>query len=169
MLIVFTGLPGTGKSELAKRIGRERRVPVLSVDPIESAVLRAGISRGFATGLAAYLVVETLVDSQLTLGQSAIVDAVNSAEPAKEMWRKLAIKHDLTLRIIECCCSDGVLHRERLGARRRGLDFPEPTWDQVEQRRLETTAWAGPVFSADSVASLDSNVKRVLAWLGQTE
>ena len=44
MLIVFSGLPGTGKSELAQRIGRRLRIPVLSVDPIESAILRAGIA-----------------------------------------------------------------------------------------------------------------------------
>ncbi|MFE3458969.1 AAA family ATPase [Nocardiopsis aegyptia] len=33
MLIVMSGLPGTGKSALARAFGREHRVPVLSVDP----------------------------------------------------------------------------------------------------------------------------------------
>lgn len=166
-LLVLSGLPGTGKSELARRIGGRLRIPVLSVDPIESAILRAGIAPGFATGLAAYLVVEALADSQLSLGQNAIVDAVNSVEPAKDMWRKLASKHGAALKIVECCCSDEALHRERLGARRRGLaaNFREPTWEDIRERRLEYTPWAEPLLVVDAIASCDSNVDRVLAWL----
>jgi predicted kinase len=166
VLIVFAGLPATGKSELAMRVARDLAIPVLSVDPIESAIVRAGIAQGFATGLAAYMVVETLAASQLTLGQSVIVDAVNAVEPARDMWRRLAAKHRTALNVVECRCSDAELHRERLHARRRGLDgVPEPTWEQVERRRLEYTPWTEPVLAIDAVASLESNANRVLAWL----
>jgi predicted kinase len=166
VLIVFSGLPGTGKSALAQRVGQALGVAVLSVDPIESAIVRAGIAHGFETGLAAYMVVETVADAQLGLAQSAIVDAVNAVEPAKDMWRRLAAKHETALFVIACHCSDTELHRERLRARRRGLDgVPEPTWEQVERRRLESAAWTEPVLAIDSVASLESNLARVLAWL----
>lgn len=167
MLLVLSGLPGTGKSELARGIGRRLRVPVLSVDPIESAILRAGIAPGFATGLAAYLVVEALADSQLSLGQNVIVDAVNAVEAAKDMWRKLAAKHGVALAIVECCCSDEALHRARLETRRRGLaaNFREPTWDDIQKRRVEYTPWAEPLLVVDAIASRESNVDRVLAWL----
>jgi predicted kinase len=167
MLLVLSGLPGTGKSELAQRLGGRLRIPVLSVDPIESAILRAGIEPGFATGLAAYLVVEALADSQLSLGQSVIVDAVNAVEPAKDMWRKLATRHGAALEIVECRCSDEALHRERLEARRRGLaaNFREPTWDDIQERRIEYTPWTEPLLVVDAIASSESNVDRVLAWL----
>ena len=59
MLIVLSGLPGTGKSAVADGIARALRLPVLSVDPLESAILQAGIPPSFETGLAAYLVAET--------------------------------------------------------------------------------------------------------------
>ena len=36
LLIVLSGLPGTGKSAIADGIGRATGLPVLSVDPIES-------------------------------------------------------------------------------------------------------------------------------------
>lgn len=62
MLIVVSGLPGTGKSTIADGIARTRQTPVLSVDPIESAIVRAGIPASFETGLAAYLVAQTLAD-----------------------------------------------------------------------------------------------------------
>jgi predicted kinase len=167
MLLVLSGLPGTGKSELAEQIGRRLRIPIFSVDPVESAILRAGIEPGFVTGLAAYLVVEALVDAQLRLGQDAIVDAVNAVAPAKEMWRKLAARHSTPLQIIECCCSDEGLHRARLGSRRRGLaeNFREPTWEDVHLRRREYVPWTEPLLVVDSVASWESNLERVLAWL----
>jgi predicted kinase len=167
MLLVLSGLPGTGKSELAERLGGALRIPVFSVDPIESAILRAGIPRSFETGLAAYLIAETLADAQLEVGQSAIVDAVNSVQQAKDMWRTLALKHDAPLRIVECHCSDEGLHRVRLAARRRAIadTFPEPTWEDVEQRRGEYVPWTEPVLAVDAVSPCEANADRVLAWL----
>jgi predicted kinase len=166
MLIVFSGLPGTGKSELAQGLARRLRTPVLSVDPVEAALLRAGISQSFETGLAAYLAVEAVAEAQLALGQDVIVDAVNSVEPAKEMWRKLAAKYGAALRVIECTCSNPGLHRKRLEQRRRGLDnLPEPTWDAVQRRRLEYTSWPEPHLTVDTTGSVASNVDRVLEWL----
>jgi hypothetical protein len=50
VLIVLSGLPGTGKSTVADGIARALRLPVLSVDPLESAILRAGIAPSFKTG-----------------------------------------------------------------------------------------------------------------------
>jgi predicted kinase len=168
MLIVMAGLPGTGKSELAAQLARRLRVPVFSVDPIEAAIISSGIGKSFETGLAAYRVVEALADAQLKLGLDAIVDAVNAEEPAKQMWRALAARYALSPKIVECRCSDESLHRERLMQRRRGLGkLFEPTWDQVQQRRLAYKPWSEPVFAVDSVLPLDSNVARTLAWLGE--
>src|SRR5690348_1762617 len=88
-LIVMSGLPGSGKSTIAEGIAQRLRVTILSVDPIESAVIKSGIAKGFETGLAAYLVAETLAAEQLKLGNSVIVDAVNAEEEGKNIWRKL--------------------------------------------------------------------------------
>ncbi|MFO0551586.1 MAG: AAA family ATPase [Polyangiaceae bacterium] len=164
-LIVLSGLPGTGKSELANHLSRALGAPVFSVDPIESAIVRAGISRSFETGLAAYLVVEALARSELLLGRSVIVDAVNSVEAARDMWRSLARESRAELGIIECRCSDSGLHRARLASRQRGLAIDEPTWRDVERRASEWTAWSERVFVADSIAPSPENAERALAWL----
>lgn len=42
-LIVMAGLPGAGKSTIGEIVGARLGATVVSVDPIESAILRAGI------------------------------------------------------------------------------------------------------------------------------
>ena len=169
LLIVLSGLPGTGKSTLAEGLARALGLPVFSVDPIESAMLRAGLAPSFQTGYAAYLVAQTLADARLSLAQGAIVDCVNAEEPGKDIWRALGGKHGVPLRIVECVCSDPALHRARLERRERGLaaNFREPSWDDVERRRLAYSAWTEPLLRVDAVASSDDNLARVLDWLSR--
>ncbi|MEV7908485.1 AAA family ATPase, partial [Streptomyces anulatus] len=114
MLIVMSGLPGAGKSSVARELGRLLPASVLSVDPVEAAMWRAGVDRGQPTGLAAYVVVEAIASDVLSLGQTVIVDAVNDAEEAREQWRALARRRSVALRYIEVTCSDTALHRRRL-------------------------------------------------------
>ena len=101
-LTIVSGLPGSGKSRLAEGIAKQLFVPVFSVDPIESSILKTGIQRSFETGLAAYVVAETLAAEQLKLGMSVIIDAVNPVPEDREAWRKLAKKYNAKLIIIEC-------------------------------------------------------------------
>jgi len=112
-LIVLTGLPGSGKSTLAGRIAKTLRLPVLSVDPIESSIIKSGIARSFETGLAAYLVVETLAAEQLKVPMSVIVDAVSPVREAREMWRNLSLTHQARLVVVECVVDTGI-HQQRI-------------------------------------------------------
>lgn len=161
----MSGLPGTGKSAIADALGRARRLPVLSVDPVESALIRAGIAPGGETGLAAYLVVEALADAVLAAGVAVIVDAVNGVDEARAMWRQLAAKHGVPLVVVVCSLSDPALHARRLAARDRGLLIPEPTWAQVEARRAEWTPWPEPGLTLDGADDFERNVASVLAHL----
>ena len=164
-LIVLSGLPGTGKSAVADGLGRALEQPVLSVDPIESAILRAGIERRFETGLAAYVVVEELADRSLANGLDAIVDAVNSVDDARDMWRELAQRHGVPLLIIECTVTDLAVHASRLAGRNRGLALPEPTWASVERRRREWTSWPEPHLTLDATDPIEDNVAKALDFV----
>ncbi|MFF1344342.1 AAA family ATPase [Streptomyces sp. NPDC058290] len=53
MLIAMAGLPAAGKSSVAQELGRALPAAVVSVDPIEAAMWRAGVERAQPTGLAA--------------------------------------------------------------------------------------------------------------------
>jgi predicted kinase len=165
MLVVVSGLPGSGKSWLADGIARALRIPVLSVDPIEAAVLRAGIPQSFETGLAAYLVAEACADAFLAAGLDAVIDAVSSVEPARDLWRHLAARHDTELRVIVCSL-DPPEAAGRLRGRTRGLALPEPGEAELQARAAEWTPWPEPHLVLDSLQPAEANLDRALAWLG---
>lgn len=173
MLIVMAGLPAAGKSTIAEVVGNRRGIPVVSVEPIESAILAAGIDADQPTGLAAYLVAETFAEAVLTGGGSIIVDAVNAVNPAREQWLKLAGRHEAEVRFIEVVCSDDEVHRSRLTARAERLaESGLPGAFAVEQSLEEWEEWSGPSaaiarISLDSVEPLGVNVERAVAFLAK--
>jgi predicted kinase len=173
LLIAMAGLPGTGKSTIAEIIGNRLSAPIISVDPIESAILHAGIDADQPTGLAAYLVAETMAEQVLVWGRTVIVDAVNAVEPARLQWRDLAERTGVELRIVEVVCSDQDVHRERLEKRVRNLPHVEEvTWFAVEQSLEDYQEWSGatallPRVTVDSVQSIGANVDSALEFIRQ--
>jgi predicted kinase len=163
MLIVMAGLPGSGKSTLARELARSLPCALLSVDPIEAALWRAGIDRAQPTGLAAYVVAEDLAREQLRAGGEVLVDAVNDADAARDQWRSLAAEMGSELVFIEVFCSDTAIHEHRLAQRRRDIPgFPEPTWESVLARRANFESWDEPRLRLDSVRPLADNVAEAL-------
>ncbi|BDZ53614.1 AAA family ATPase [Agromyces marinus] len=170
-LVVMAGLPGAGKSTIGEIVGARLGASVVSVDPIESAILRAGIDVDQPTGLAAYLVAQQIAETELDAGRTVIVDAVNAAESARLAWRDLAERADVRLRVVEVVCSDTAIHRERLERRERNLPhLDETTWRAVEQSLDGYAPWTGPSaalprVTLDSVQPLGVNVDAALAFI----
>ncbi|MBB2923265.1 AAA family ATPase [Cellulomonas cellasea] len=163
MLIAMAGLPGAGKSAVADAVGRALDATVLSVDPVEAAMWRAGVGRDQPTGIAAYVVVEAVARHQLALGRTVVVDAVDAVDEARGQWRDLARTAGVPLHFVEVGCSDTALHRRRLEGRRRDIEgFAEPTWESVQQVRREYAPWVDAPLRVDSVRPLDEVVAAVL-------
>ncbi len=171
VLIAMAGLPGAGKSTIAEVISARLGATIVSVDPIESAILHAGIDADQPTGLAAYLVAETLAEQVLMSGHSVIVDAVNAVEPARLQWRDLAARADVALRVLEVECSDPELHRDRLEKRVRNLPHvAETSWRAVEQSLEDYRPWTGecaalPRITLDTANPLGQNVEAAIRFL----
>ena len=162
----MAGLPAAGKSSVAEGLGSALSAPVVSVDPIEAAMLRAGIERAQPTGYAAYVAAEAVAGGVLALGQTVIVDAVNAVEPARGQWRDLASRHRVRLAVIEVVCSDLAVHRRRLEERVRGIEgLDEPDWASVERRRAEYEPWTDRRLVLDSVNDLSANIKHALEFV----
>ncbi len=145
-LIVFSGLPGTGKSSLAEAVGRQMGIPVFAKDWLEATLrrceLRPGTEGGPNLGYAGYELLTTLAQRQLELGQSAILDSVAGFERIRCQWRALAEQHGAVWRIVECACFDEQLHRQRLARRKRDITgWHELEWAEVERVRTYYEPW----------------------------
>jgi predicted kinase len=138
MLIVFGGLPGSGKTTLSRALAQEMHAAWLRVDLIEAATLRAGVAKDQPTGYAAYCIASALAEAHLDMGTPTVVDAVNPVEAARQWWREVAAVRGVPLRVIEVVCSSESEHRRRVSDRTSDLEgFPMPSWDDVVNREYE--------------------------------
>ncbi|MBI2038302.1 MAG: AAA family ATPase [Candidatus Nealsonbacteria bacterium] len=164
-LIIISGLPGSGKSTLAEGIAQKLRLPIFSVDPIESSIIKSGIKRSFETGLAAYLVAETLASEQLKLGLSVIIDAVSPVKEAREMWHNLSKKFNIQLILIECMLNREA-HKNRIASRIRNMHgIPEVTWDDVENVAKSYIPRNEERLVIDSINSIEENLDKALEYI----
>ena len=165
MLVVFGGLPGTGKTTLAQAVSQELSAAYVRVDAIESALGRAGIARDQPMGLAAYAVAHAVAEGCLRTGARVVVDAVNPVEAAREGWRQLADRTGKALRVVEVVCPDAVEHRRRVESRESDLEgYAVPTWADVEAREYEP--WHEPRLVVDTCAEpADDCVARILDYV----
>jgi predicted kinase len=115
MLVVFGGLPGTGKTTIAREVARRQGALYLRIDTIEQSI-RAGVPGG-EVGVAGYAVALALAQENLSVGQVVVADAVNPVPEARASWRNIAAKLSTGLIEIEIVCSDAREHRRRVEAR----------------------------------------------------
>jgi len=167
-LIIFAGLPGTGKSALAEAVGRELGIPVFAKDWLEATLLGcelAPANQDRPLGMAGYDLLSMLAERQLMLEQSAILDSVASTSSIRVTWQALADQYDAQRRVVECVCSDQELHRSRLGGRRRNI----PGWHELERAEVERVRgyyvpWAEQHLVLDAVQPFETNLKTALAY-----
>ncbi len=169
-LIVVSGLPGCGKSAIAHALGRALRIPVFEEDRIEAGLVRAGLA-GVPPGIngpgaPGWVFFCTLIERQLELGQSVVVDAVVGLRSQRDEWRALCERLGARWRPMLCVCSDPAVHRARLEGSARGIPgWPGPSWDDVERAQRRFEGWTEPVLTLDAVDSLEYNIARALAHL----
>jgi predicted kinase len=134
MLIAFSGLPGTGKSTLARELARRLDAVWLRIDSIEQAIRDSGIAPGPIED-AGYRAACAVAEDNLRLGRIVIADCVNPWMLTRNAWRDIALRTDIPMLEIETICRDQAEHRRRVET--RASDIPglvPPDWIDVTQR-----------------------------------
>ncbi len=166
MLVVISGLPGTGKSAVAASVAADLGAVYLSIDPIEDALLGAGLPRGWETGVASYETARVAAEQNLALGRTVVVDAVNDSEPARDTWRTGAARTGAGLVFVLLTLDDPSEHRRRLEGRVRDLThIPEPTWDEVQERASAYAPWDGDCLRLDAAEPVDRLARAIVGRL----
>lgn len=160
-LIIFSGLPGTGKSTLAEAVGKALQIPVFAKDWLEAVLLQSGLkpmNEDKSLGFAGYELLTVLAQRQLMLGQSVILDSVAASQTIRTMWRQLAEQYDADCCVIECICSDESLHRSQLKQRERNIPgWHELEWSEVERVKGYYSQWAGHHLVLDMIHPFSEN------------
>jgi predicted kinase len=165
LLVVFAGLPGSGKSVLGRGTATALGATYLRIDSIESAI--AVTLTPFSGNPVGYVVAERVAADQLTAGRAVVADAVNGVAPARDGWVALAARTGATLRFVEVLCSDPAEHRRRVESRQPEMTGQGvPTWAQVQRRYYEP--WppelAGRLV-VDNVGDPEPRIARIAAAL----
>ncbi|HLZ66502.1 MAG TPA: AAA family ATPase [Aliidongia sp.] len=148
MLVVFGGLPGTGKTTLASAYAHELQATYLRIDTIEQA-LRASGTLAADVGAAGYQVAYALAEANLRLGRTVVADSVNPLAVTRRAWREIAASAAAAIFEVELVCSDADEHRRRIESRVPDIEgLRLPTWQQVVDRAYDP--WDQPHLVLDT-------------------
>jgi predicted kinase len=136
MLIVFGGLPGTGKTTVAQVLARKLGAVYVRIDTLEQAFIASGGQADI--GPAGYLAGYAVAADNLRLGLTVVADSVNSLDVTRRAWRNVALEADVRIVEIELICSDTTTHRLRVEGRQADIvGHKLPTWKSVLERRYD--------------------------------
>ena len=173
LLVLVTGVPGTGKSTVAGVVGRHLDAAVLGHDWVMSGlrpfpaiqVVLDGMEPS-GHGVVGWSIMNALARAQLRQGRSVVLDGVARVTEI-EQCRGTAGQEAVRCVVVATRCSDGAVHRGRIEGRRREIpDWYEVEWDQVERSAARWTEPRGADLHLDTVAGEDVIASRVRSYFG---
>lgn len=159
MLIVLSGLPGVGKTAIARELARATGGMHLRIDSIEQAMRAAG----WQVEGEGYRVAYAVAEDNLRLGRLVIADCVNPWPLTRAEWRGVAARAAVRTFDVEVICSNRDEHRRRVESRTADIPGHQlPTWDDVVNRDYQP--WDRERIVVDTAGvSVEESVKLLLA------
>jgi predicted kinase len=161
MLIVFSGLPGVGKTAIARELARAIGAVHLRIDSIEQALHRAGC-RVEGEG---YDIAYAVAEDNLRVGRTVIADCVNPWSLTRGAWHAVAARAGVAALDVEIVCSDAAEHRRRVESREPDIAGHRlPHWRDVVGRDYH--AWDRDRLVVDTAAcGVDASVAAIVSRL----
>ena len=148
VLISLSGLPGVGKTTIARHVCRLRKAVHLRVDTIETSLETGPLKVEDVQG-AGYAIAVALARDNLKLGLDVVADTVNPIAITRQWWRDAARDAGARLVDVEVFCSDKDAHRRRVETRDADIAGQTlPSWSDVTARAYEP--WDTDVLRIDS-------------------
>jgi predicted kinase len=159
MLIVLSGLPGTGKTTIARKLATELPAVYLRIDSIEQSLRGAG----WSVEGEGYSVAHAVAEDNLRLGRIVIADCVNPWPLTRSEWRAVADRAGVPTLDVEIMCSDAHEHRRRVETRAADISGHRlPTWQEVIER--DYRPWdVGRIVIDTARLSVEESVRSILA------
>lgn len=162
ILYIFSGLPGTGKSTLAKKLAEMTKSSYFRIDTIEQ-----GIRDLFSVTIngEGYRLTYRIVEDNLKLGVNVISDSCNPWKLTREEWEAVALKCNARFVNIEVVCSNKEEHKRRIENRNSEVErLKLPNWEEVVSR--EYHKWEKPHIVIDtSKMTIDESIDELMQEL----
>ena len=153
MLVIFGGLPGVGKTTIAKKLSEILEATYVRIDTIEAAIGACIADEGYKVGYA-------IAKDNLCLGRAVIADSVNPITQTRNAWREVANGCNAKFFEIEVVCSNRVEHERRVQNRTADIEGHKlPTWEEVQAREYEP--WDVRGIRVDTIADIDAVLKHI--------
>ena len=171
-LIVFAGLPGTGKEQPCAGCGAgvARRVPGQGHDQgsVIAVAREMKIEQGAdLAGPASYELLVVLARDNLSLGRSVVLDSPAGYRQFREQVSELAKARRANLKLVECICTDESLLRQRVEERGRELPpYRARDWADYQSNRARFEGLTERRLVVDTAEPLAINMRKVLAYIG---
>ena len=164
-LVLFSGLPGTGKAVLARKVARALHIPLFAKDRIQSALRVRSLADSKTPD--GYHLMFDLADEQLSLEVSVVLDAVFPMEGFRSAARELARRHGANFCPVFCYCSDPTIWRERMKGREQYVPHWTPVgWEAVERLQATYEPWdPATTLFVDSLNNFEDNLVLVIDWI----
>lgn len=161
-LVIFSGLPGTGKTTLSQRVARELQVPYLAIDDVVGEIPAEPTVAFWDSKIEILL---GLAERQLELGLSVIVDSIfMNTDPHHA--QSMARTYQAAFRPVHTFVSDEQLWRERVMKRYEESGHMSANWKQIEGQRLHFRKWEeGTALFIDGLEPFEQNLNRMLDFV----
>ena len=168
MLVILSGLPGVGKTAVARALACQIGALHIRIDSIEQAI-RAGTTRSQPMDDLGYRVGYAVAEDNLRIGLTVIADSVNPIRLTRDAWLDVAKRAGVRSIEIEVRCSVPEEHRRRVEVRTADIPgFTTPTWADVVARDYD--AWDREHLVIDSATStVNENVRVICAAISNSE
>ena len=156
VLVILGGLPGVGKTTLARNLAPHFKATFLRVDSIEQSIVNSSLDIEDCAE-AGYMVGFRVAKDNLRLGTSVIADSVNPIALSRQSWRDCAEESGCDLVEIELICSDPAEHQNRIETREADISrLKLPEWQDVLERDYED--WASRSFVIDTAGKTPQEI-----------